>query len=447
MSNRSLTSTPGLCKTVDPAGDRRAGATKPFLYISYFFPPHGGPESRHNLSMIRALGEHGFCPTVLTAPENVEYPKDRALCALIPDGMEIRRFFRPRQTNAYLVKARQALGIPRNPLEFEGAKEIYRAARSVLNEHPAEFIYSVHGIGAAHLAALRLKERTGLPWVAEFSDPLIHNSIIWAYMKDHSWRWWMAHQRRRTRALQREMLAAADLVVVESPRHAELLVSDFGLPENRVVSYGLGYGEEYFAEPGSPLVRFTNRPVIGFIGSIYYGYDDALQDLLTALKELEDQGETFTFVSVGSSSAAFAGWARAIGLKNFLSIERVGLDQALALMASLDLGLVCVSADYATNINSKIWEYLRANVSILALVPDPGAMADLVRDGRCGYLLPYDSAGMVQVLRGVLEDHRTGRLPRARPEFVAQFSRARLAAKLALRIGAILSPAQTIKTQ
>ena len=409
-----------------------------FLYISFFFPPAGGPEARHNLSQVRALYKRGFTPTVITAPEDIDYPKDEHLLQLVPEDIGIKRFPWPGRNNRIVDRVRRLGRFPENPVVFKNWQDIYRAAKAELSHNDYDFIYSVHGIGSAHLAARQLKKETGLKWVAEFRDPWVHNCILWDYMKDHSWAWWYRKEFNKARRRQRQVLSCADLVVVESPVHAELSTADFGIENKRVVPYGMGFNEEYFAGPADPIVSFPTAPVIGFVGSAYYGYDDALRNFVSALKQLEDAGCRFTFVSVGDSSSRFATFARQIGLHSFVPVERVSLAQALALMRTMDLGLVCVGQEYRANINSKLWEYMRANLSILALVPEDGAMARVVTEGRCGYVLPYDAAGMKDILRQLLDDYRRDRLLRATPEYVAQFSREKIGVKLVQKIEEML---------
>ena len=62
-----------------------------FLYISFFFPPMGGAEPRHNLSTVRRLYSEGFLPTIVTSPEGYPYARDEYLKQLVPPGLEIIR--------------------------------------------------------------------------------------------------------------------------------------------------------------------------------------------------------------------------------------------------------------------------------------------------------------------------------------------------------------------
>ena len=409
-----------------------------FLYISYFFPPLSGAEPRHNLSMIRLLNAKGFIPTIITSPEDISYSKDQSLKKLIPEGISINRISWPYKSNKYINKWREVLKIPENTFVFKGWKHFYEVAQTKSIEGKYQFIYSVHGIGAAHLAALRLKRESGLPWIAEFRDPWIHNVIMWNYMKDKSWRWWYKHNFKKTEKIQRKILENADLVVVESPMHGEFLVRDFGISEDKVVPYGMGYDGDYFTKTRDCLINFNRKPIIGFVGSIYYGYNNIVKNLIMALKKLDERGYCFTLVPVGGCSSLFSEYAEEIGLESSLPINRVNLLSALSLMKNMDFGVVFISEDYKTNINSKIWEYIKSGLSVLALVPEDGAMAKIVHKGECGYCLPYDVDGMVQILEKALKDYEDGKMKQASSEYTSQFTCERMVDKLAEKIENII---------
>lgn len=435
-----------------------------FLYISFFFPPLAGAEPRHNLSLIRRLHAKGFIPTVITAPKDFSYPKDPALEELIPKGIGIKRITWPYNSNKYINKGKELLKIPPNPLLFKGWKYLYQAAKEAISENSQaqhansgfnsnsnfSFIYSVHGIGAAHLAAMKLKTKTNLPWVAEFRDPWFHNLIIWKYLKDKSWSWWYWYNLRRTKKLTEKILKKADLVVVESPMHGELLIKDFGVEKNRVVPYGMGYETDFsfqsnqsnqydqYDQSENCLITFPRKPVIGFVGFIYYGYEDAVKNLTLALRELEKRGYTFSLISVGDTSSQFSKFAREAGLKSFLPIDRVSLPLALSLMREMDFGLVCTFVEHKSHINSKIWEYLEAGLSIVAIVPKDGAMAKIIEAGACGYILPYDADGMIPILEKIFGDYKAGKTPKATSEFISQFSCEHMVDKLAKKLREII---------
>lgn len=299
------------------------------------------------------------------------------------------------------------------------------------------FIYSVNGIGLEHSVALRLKLSTGLPWVAEFRDPWIHNVWEWQSIKEHSWGWWCRHEFKRMKELLRAIVDNADLVVVESPAHAELLITDFDLDAGKVAPLGTGFEPDYIEDMPKELVKFPARPVIGFVGRTYYGYQRAIKNLIDALRVLELDGHRFTLVSVGSDPT-FCRFATEVKLEQFLPIDNVNYLRALSVMNELDFGIVATCEECLSHVNSKLWEYLALGLSILAIAPNEGSMAAIVKEGNCGYMLPYDNESMLLVLRSLLNDYEDGRARRASAEFRKSLSRKTTVAELAKKIEQLL---------
>jgi hypothetical protein len=152
-----------------------------------------------------------------------------------------------------------------------------------------ELIYSVNGVGIEHSTALRRKRETGLPWIAEFRDPWIHNPIEWQSIKDSSWQWWCRRQFNKVKQLQREIVNNADLIVVESPMHRELLINDFNLEAQKVAALGIGYETDYLSEIKEGFIKFPTRPAIGFIGTVY-GYQHVMKNLVAPSGRLSAKG-------------------------------------------------------------------------------------------------------------------------------------------------------------
>jgi glycosyltransferase involved in cell wall biosynthesis len=314
---------------------------------------------------------------------------------------------------------------------------MHDVARRALEMRNYELIYSVNGIGVEHSTALELKRSTGLPWVAEFRDPWIHNRWEWHLIKDRSWHWWCARQFRRVRRMLREIVETADLVVVESPLHAEYLIRDFELDAQNVVALGMGFEPAYMRDMAEGLVAFPTRPVIGFVGQPYYGYQSAIKNLVDALKALELKGHHFTLVSVGSDTT-FHKYADEAKLQSFVPIGSVDHSLALALTKALDFGIVAACEECLPNINSKLWEYLALNLSILAIAPQRGSMDAIIGEGDCGYVLPYDAESMLPVLETAFYDYENARHKRASSEFVQRYSRQTLIAGLVKKIEALI---------
>jgi glycosyltransferase involved in cell wall biosynthesis len=427
------------------------------LFIAFVFPPLAGPSPRHNLSTVRRLLAYGFLPTVVTAPEAVptvplllspvirslkpsasHWPQDESLRSLIPEEVTLLRCPWPLGYRRVQRELADHVRVPQLKYFFQHERNLMaKFALQALEADDFELIYSVDGLGVEHSAALELKRRTGLPWVAEFRDPWIHNYPEWQQIRDTSWQWWCSRQFKRVRKLEQDIVDNADLVIVESPLHAEYLVRDFKLEAQKVVPFGMGFEPVYLREKAEALVKFPARPVIGFVGRLYYGYQFVIRNLIEALRVLERQGYHFTLASVGGDST-FQTFAREAKLRNFVPIGTVDHSLALSLMNELDFGVVAACARCLSNINSKLWEYLALNLSVLAIAPRGGSMDSLITAGNCGYVLPYDVESMLPLLETALNDFEDETVKRATPEFVHGYSRRTMVAQLVKRLEALV---------
>lgn len=415
------------------------------LYLAFNFPPFAGPGPRHNLSTVRRLFAANFVPTVITAPEAFErlptahkWPKDEYLRSQIPEEVTIIRCPWSFKYHDFWGFILQMLRFTPLPYSFKrGRNRLYEVSRRELDRGDYELIYSVNGIGIEHQAALDLKRSTGLPWIAEFRDPWIYNLLEWNAIKARSWQWWYRHQLEKTKQILREIVHSADLIVVESPMHAELLITDFNLERRKVVPFGIGYETDYLRDIKGQFVEFPTRPAIGFVGQMYHGYYSAIKNLTEALSGLEREAYGFTFVSVGGDKTLHK-LANEAKLGNFLPIDNVDYLRAVSIMKQLDFGIVATCEQCLPHINSKLWEYLALGLSILAIAPNEGSMATILEEGNCGYLLPYDKESMMLALRHVFNEYKDGTSRRARAEFVEGYSRETIFAELVKRIERLL---------
>ncbi len=64
---------------------------KRLLFVSYYFPPSGGPGVQRTLKFVKYLPENGWAPTVLTVdPQYASYPDlDDTLAADVPDSLVV----------------------------------------------------------------------------------------------------------------------------------------------------------------------------------------------------------------------------------------------------------------------------------------------------------------------------------------------------------------------
>ena len=150
------------------------------------------------LKFVKYLREYGWEPIVYT-PENPDFDlKDNRLATEIPEGIQILRrpIFEPFQLYSKLTG--QQAGAQVNPVMKGGKKDsnwksrlalwiranvfipdsrmfwINPSVRFLLNWLKSNTVDAIVSTGpphSMHLIGLGIKEKTGLPWLADFRDP------------------------------------------------------------------------------------------------------------------------------------------------------------------------------------------------------------------------------------------------------------------------------------
>ena len=103
-------------------------------------------------------------------------------------------------------------------------------------------------------------------------------------------------------------------------------------------------------------------------------------------------------------------------------------------MKMMDFGVLFALNEHKSNISSKLWDYLQSNLSILGIVPEDGAMAKIINDGKCGYILPYDIEQMISMLKKALDDYKEGKTKKTDYNFVKSFSREKMVNELVKKL-------------
>lgn len=411
--------------------------TKPrFLYLSYFLPPLGRAESRHNVAWLRELVGQGLSAEVMMAAPSENYPEDPTLESFMPvSGVNLHKVLVRPEGGKLARYLRYRTGFI-DLVSYAGWEPFLEFALHLHRESPFDFVYSVYGIPLSHKIALEMKALTGLPWIAEFRDPMVHNFILEKLLHERCLPFWRDRQRSKMRKFEGDVVREADLVIVESPLHDEQLVKEYALPARKVLPLGAGFDSIQFPEAPDP--NRAGTPIkIGYIGSLYEGYEDLVGMVVEGFSAVQRMGFAFQMVVIGDDRRVFESMAKKHGLKNLVHKGRLPQEAALREMSKLHAGLIMIDEGYPL-INSKFWEYLHARLSILALAPLDGAMSRWVRDHNAGYVLPYSVNGITVVLKEFFHDAKSGRLKIVKPEITECYDAKMVVPKIADRIRLLL---------
>jgi hypothetical protein len=427
---------------------------KKILIVSYMYPPIFAMGTVRVQSFVKHLPKLGWEPYVLTVMpsdwvlSNREIPageSTRTVCRtncldmsrLVGKlfgrwarGGGITRSKAQRETGPSLLKLGISLydtllAFPDStwPWYFLGRKE---ALEFGLKVRP-DVILSSSAPFMSHMMAARLRERLGVPWVADFRDLWSQNAFV-DYPAPARW----ARERVEARVLR----SAAALCTVSEP-FAEELREKHGKETFVVMN---GYEPSPAGPAPAPLEGFT----ILYTGMLYPGkLDPAL--LFQALRSMKDGGRLPAGLRVafyGPNHDVTLDQARAAGVAELVRChEPVPQAEALELQRRAQLLLVM---DFHTPRGKgvypgKLFEYLGAGRPILAVGKKDGVMDRLLRSVGAGRTAST-AAEVEELLLEAHARHAAGLAAPARDEAaVAALTRERQAAILAAKLDALTS--------
>ena len=350
-------------------------AGKRWLVITYFSRIDGMACAQHVDDRIPLLREAGIEPVLLTGPcgdrwEGIRHAVARSVA---PSGIrfELRHLFRKRGLRGPLFKALEFLILlPVLPFyllekflvdldsQWSWFPLAARRGYALCREVGPELIYSTGGAASAHIAAGMIARRTGIPWVAEFQDPLVHGD------------WYRGKVARKAFSfVERYVCARAFRVIflTEEARRRAAARTSLG-DRGRCVYPG--------AEPPPELPpRRRNGALLRFAHLGSFGGSRNPAVLLTAARLLLDErpelAETVRFDFYGNCDANSKRLLREFPREGVVTFHgRVSRSASLTAMRDADvLVLIQNVADYsAETIPSKVYEYLAAGRPILGLV-------------------------------------------------------------------------------
>ena len=393
-----------------PPGNASDAARRSVLMVLYFYPPVGGISMSRNVRNVQYLPEHGWTPVVLT-PRNASYHlKDPNTLAMIPEGTRVIRtlsleagHIRPfvvdllgalgrsigrirgggRRSAAdrpggSATEATAAPALPSGRLERIRHRLFFPddqvgwipfALLAAVRAHradPFDAIYSTSSPVSAHIVAGLLKRWTGLPWVAEFRDPWLGNTLAPSLP-------WL-HRRLQVK-IERWIVGSADRVVGLSEGITELYRTRYpDAPAMVTITSGYDRSE---ARPDR-----TPRIADGRFRIVYTGTLDRPDELEIFLRgvgtlverrpELRDTLELSFYGFVSEPCQAIADRYMAGPLRGVMALRGfVPRREALAALDAADAALILLGGGPGMGmfIGGKLFDYIGQNVQILAMLP------------------------------------------------------------------------------
>src|SRR5262245_40662576 len=149
------------------------------LMVAFHYPPcHGSSGVQRTLAFSRHLPEYDWRPIVLTAHPRA-YPQTRPeQLADVPTDLTVER--------AFALDTGRHLAIRRVHVKWTALPDRWiswwlgavPAGLAPIGRHRPDLLWSTHPLATAHLIGLTLHRLSGIPWVADFRDPMFEHDPI-----------------------------------------------------------------------------------------------------------------------------------------------------------------------------------------------------------------------------------------------------------------------------
>jgi peptidoglycan/xylan/chitin deacetylase (PgdA/CDA1 family)/glycosyltransferase involved in cell wall biosynthesis len=356
---------------LEPEAD---GALSKVLMVAFHFPPQAGSSGiLRTLNFVKNLPQSGWQPTVLTANAHAYTEQRNDLVGSVPPRTRVLR--------AFALDAARHLSIANKYPGFIALPDrwvtwwphaVMLGMREIRQQHP-KLIWSTYPIATAHLIGGTLARLSGLPWVADFRDPMV--SPAYPPGKLHRKAWQM---------LEAYVLRHAAACVFTTQRAADTYAQRYPTQAHKCQVIENGYDEEAFT--GVQPNRFGTPPekLLMLHSGLIYPKDRNPSTFFAAVKALIETGQLdrnrlCIRFRAPHHETEVKEFAAAYGLADVVDVAPpIPYRQAIAEMMGADLLLVFQGSYFNAQIPAKIYEYLRAQRPVFSVLdPDGDTAAQL----------------------------------------------------------------------
>lgn len=402
--------------------------------IAFHFPPFAGSSGvQRTLRFVQQLPRFGWQPIVLTVHPRAYERTSQDLLQDIPEGVVVERAFALDSARHLAIGGRYPGAFARPDRWKSWSLGAIPAGLRLIRQHRPSVIWSTYPIPTAHRVADRLHRLSGLPWIADFRDPMAQDG----YPEDP--KTWAAFER-----IERSAIAQAAYSIFTTRGAAGMYRSRY--PENagRIRVIENGFDEESFTGVTGGAALIPGKTTLLHSGLIYPVERDPTQffETLAALwKAGRISPDTLTIrFRAPAHDKLILGIAERLGVLPFVEcLPPIPYREALGEMMRADGLLVMQAANCNEQIPAKVYEYLRSQRPLIGLTDPMGDTADLMTRAGVRHIAPLDAPDQIATtLMAFLEGLRDGSVTAPASELVAQHSRLSRTSELVEILGSIV---------
>lgn len=409
---------------------------KKVLIVANSFPPIGGAGVQRSVKFVKHLRKFGYEPVVLTRKMDKVLVRDETLLKDIPEGVKVVRTksYEPSELSGVMRipgKIISRLLIPDSSRMWADMSK--RHAVELIKKEGIEYLYTTSAPYSSHLLGIYVKKQIpNVKWVVDFRDEWTNNP----YTLDHP------HNRIRTNMevkMEGEVLQNADAVVTNTPvMRKNFLATHPSVNADKVFVIPNGFDEEDFAGYEKKPVH-NDKFTLVYTGALYGRRKP--DTFFEALKQLKQEGK------IDEDKIRIKLIGNYLKDKLQKQIDSYQLTKVIEIVGYVPHD-VCISEQMASDAlvliegtgrgaeafyTGKIFEYMNTGKPVLALLPEKGVAADLVRESNIGLVAHTDNVEQIKKnMLSYYEEWKKGTLEFVpNQEVIARFERKELTQKLA----------------
>ncbi len=382
---------------------------KKILIITYYWPPSGGPGVQRWLKFVKYLPAFNIEPIVITVnPQKAGYPViDKSLQNDVSNNIEVHytNTFEPfglfKKTVGtqkipyggneleYNIKfVKKILHFIRGNLFIPDARRgwnpyAYRKALQIIKNNRIDSVVTTSPPHSTQLIGLRLKNKTGVRWIADLRDPW--TDIFYYRMFYHTF-----IASAIDRSYEKKVLKCADKLIVVSKSMQNLLIEKVsaGITEKFMIIPN-GYDEDDLKNLVSDTPK--NEIVITHTGTITHIHN--IDGFVAALKSILSKGIEFKVKLIGHLNKNIKEKIQQSGIENMVEYSGyVDHTKALEYLGKSTLLLLLIP-EIVNNkgiLTGKLFEYIGIRKPVLCIGPVDSDAAEIINNCDAGKTYGYN---------------------------------------------------------
>ncbi|WP_020655389.1 glycosyltransferase [Massilia niastensis] len=386
------------------------------------------------MSFSKHLPRHDWEPLVLSAHPRAYTRQNPSQLSSVPANLVVRRAF-ALDTKRHLGfggRYSELMALPDRWISWWGHGVV--AGLRLIRQHKPRVIWSTFPIATAHLIGLTLHRLSGLPWIADFRDPMLQPTHPESPRQRGIYGWL---EKQTLRNCTYAVFTTQSALNSCKARYPKINANKFRLIEN-------GYDEDEFARladatvDAPALAPAPDQRVTLLHSGVLYSDGRDPEPFMAALASLKEAGS----IDAASLRVSLRAPGNIAGITAM--VARHGLDdivdvlppvpyrEALNEMLAADGLLVFQGTPFNNQIPAKVYEYFRARKPILGLVDPVGETATVLRNaGFANIAAPDQKDTILDTLERFIPAVRDGQAYFASDEVIARAARTHKAGQLA----------------